>query len=72
MCEVLPFVDFERIRKADPKWYLGYSDNTNMTYLLTTLCDTAAVYGPCAASFGMEPPHESIKDTFALLRGEKI
>ena len=42
MCEVLPFVDFERIRKADPKWYLGYSDNTNMTYLLTTLCDTAA------------------------------
>lgn len=48
MCEVLPFVDFERIRKADPKWYLGYSDNTNMTYLLTTLCDTAAVYGPCA------------------------
>ena len=27
MCEVLPFVDFERIRKADPKWYLGYSDN---------------------------------------------
>jgi len=44
MCEVLPFVDFERIRKADPKWYLGYSDNTNMTYLLTTLCDTAAVF----------------------------
>lgn len=72
MCEVLPFVDFERIRKADPKWYLGYSDNTNMTYLLTTLCDTAAVYGPCAASFGMEPPHPSIKDTFALLRGKKL
>ena len=42
MCEELPFVDFERIRKADHKWYLGYSDNTNMTYLLTTLCDTAA------------------------------
>lgn len=72
MCEVLPHVDFERIRKADPKWYLGYSDNTNMTYLLTTLCDTAAIYGPCAASFGMEPPHPSIQDTFALLQGKKF
>ena len=28
---------------------MGYSDNTNMTYLLATLCDTASVYGPCAA-----------------------
>jgi muramoyltetrapeptide carboxypeptidase LdcA involved in peptidoglycan recycling len=54
MCEILPHVDFEKIKEADPKWYVGYSDNTNMTYLLTTLCDTAAIYGPCAAAFA--PP----------------
>lgn len=71
MCEILPHVDFEKIKCADPKWYLGYSDNTNMTYLLTTLCDTASVYGPCAAAFGMEPWHDAISDTFALLKGEK-
>ena len=39
MCEDLPYVDFEKIKEAKPKWYLGYSDNTNMTFLLTTLCD---------------------------------
>lgn len=72
MCEILDHVDFERIRKADPKWYLGYSDNTNFTFLLTTLCDTASVYGPCAGTFGMEPWHESLSDTMALLRGEKL
>ena len=27
MCEILEHVDFEAIRKAPAKWYLGYSDN---------------------------------------------
>ena len=70
MCEILDYVDFEAIRKADPKWYMGYSDNTNFTFLLATLCDTAAVYGPCAASFGMEPWHESLGDAYGILTGQ--
>ena len=72
MCETLDHVDFDRVRKAAPKWYMGYSDNTNFTFLLTTLCDTASVYGPCAPSFGMEPWHESIEDAYRVLRGEKL
>lgn len=71
MCETLDYVDFERIGRADPKWYLGYSDNTNFTFLLTTLCDVASVYGPCAAAFGMEPLHPSLNDAMLLLRGKK-
>lgn len=70
MCEVLSHVDFEKIKAAQPKWYMGYSDNTNMTYLLATLCDTASVYGPCAAAFGMEPWHQSLKDAFGILTGQ--
>lgn len=50
---------------------MGFSDNTNMTFLLATLCDTASIYGPCAAAFGMEPWHESLWDAYHLLRGEK-
>ena len=50
MCETMSHVDFERLKAAEPKWYLGYSDNTKMTYLLATICDTASVYGPCAAA----------------------
>ena len=71
MCEDLDFVDFERIKKAPPKWFMGYSDNTNFTLLLATLCDTASIYGPCAASFGMEPWHDAILDAFDLLHGKK-
>ena len=71
MCEILDKVDFDKIRKAKSKWYMGFSDNTNMTFLLTTLCDTASVYGPCAAAFGMEPWHENLWDAYHLLRGQQ-
>lgn len=71
MCEDLDYIDFERIKRAAPKWFMGYSDNTNFTYLLSTICDTASVYGPCASAFGMEPWHPSLEDAFAILTGEK-
>lgn len=72
MCEDLDFVDFKRIAKAEPKWFMGYSDNTNLTFLLPTICDVAAVYGPCAATFGMEPWHPSVSDAFGLISGKKL
>ncbi|MDE6924678.1 MAG: LD-carboxypeptidase [Acetatifactor sp.] len=71
MCEILPYVDFEKLADMKPKWFMGYSDNTNLTYLLATLADTASVYGPCAGAFGMEPWHEALKDAFGVLTGER-
>ncbi|MCC8028574.1 MAG: LD-carboxypeptidase [Lachnospiraceae bacterium] len=72
MCEDLNHMDFERIAAAEPKWYLGYSDNTNMTFLLTTLCDTASLYGPCGPAFGMEPWHPAIRAAFDVLTGKNL
>ena len=71
MCEVVPYMDFERMKQAEPKWYMGYSDNTHFTFLSATLMDTAAIYGPCAAAFGMEPWHPAISDAWELLAGKK-
>lgn len=70
MCEVVPFMDFARMSKARPKWFMGYSDNTHFTFLSAILMDTAAIYGPCAAAFGMEPWHESIQTAWDLLCGK--
>lgn len=70
MCEDVPYFDFEGIAKAEPKWFIGYSDNTNLTFLLTTICDTAAIYGPCAGEFGMNPWHKSISDSMNILTGK--
>lgn len=71
MYEILPFIDFEMI-KANPKWFIGFSDNTNLTFLLPTICDVATIYGPCAGSFAITPWHDSIKDAYDLLIGRKM
>lgn len=70
MCEILDYIDFIKIAEAPPKWFMGYSDNTNLTYLLATLCDVASIYGPCAPAFGMEPWHFSLQESMNVLCGE--
>ena len=72
MCEDLEFVDFKAIAAAKPKWFMGYSDNTNLTLTLATLCDTASVYGPNASSFGMRPLHPYLTDTLNVLSGKSL
>ena len=72
MCEDLEFVDFEGIAKAKPKWFMGYSDNTNLIHTLATMCDEASIYGPNASSFGMKPLHPYLTDTVALLEGKSL
>ena len=70
MCEILDHVDFKEIAAAEPKWFMGYSDNTNLTFLLATLCDTASIYGPCAPTFGMKPWHDNLHAAMGLLTGK--
>lgn len=61
MCEAMDHVDFEKLSYLVPKWFMGFSDNTNLAFLLPTICDVAAVYGPCACDFAMEPWHQVLK-----------
>ena len=72
MCGILPHIDFERLKEAPPKWFLGYSDNTNLIFPLALLCDTAAIYGPCAPAFGTEPRHEAIQMAEDVLTGKRL
>ena len=72
MSHTIDCVDFDKIKAADPKWYMGYSDNTNFIFLLTTMCDTAAIYGPNAPAYGQEPWHESLQDALDVLHGKNL
>ncbi len=71
MCEIVPFLDFDAIRKAEPKWFMGYSDNTNLTFLLNTLCDRSSIYSLCSSKFSPGNRHECTEDAFAVLTGRK-
>ena len=70
MCEMLPYVDFARLAKLPPKWFMGFSDNTNLTFPLTTLCDVATIYGPCMPSFYQKKWRLSELDAYRMLQGE--
>ncbi len=72
MCEVVPYIDFELVKKSKPKWFVGYSDNTNFIFDSVTIADTAAIYAPCAGDYGMEPWHPAVQDSYDLLTGKKL
>ncbi len=71
MCEILPFIDFELIKNSKPKWFIGFSDNTNLTFTLTTLSNLITIYGPCANKFFLHPFKYDSKDTLYILNGVK-
>ena len=71
MNEVLPELDFSKIAKLEPKWFMGFSDNTNLTFFLTLLCDWMTVYGPCAASFFQKKWRLCELDAYELLQGKR-
>lgn len=72
MCETLVNLDLERFKPAEPKWFMGYSDNTNFGFVLATVLDTASLYGPNSSEFGMEKWHESVQDCLDLLMGKNL
>ena len=71
MLEMIPYVKFDKLRKAKPKYFMGFSDNTCLTFTLNTLCDVAAIYGPCFGGFGMEPWDRSLNEALELITGKR-
>ncbi|MCR5431304.1 MAG: LD-carboxypeptidase [Lachnospiraceae bacterium] len=71
MCEDLRFVDFEKLAAAEPKWFAGYSDNTNLLLPLATQCDTAGIYGPNAAHFWADPFARHAREMLEIMKGER-
>jgi len=67
MCEILPYINFKKIKQAPHRFFMGFSDNTCLTYTLTTLCEVKTIYGPCAGSFAFKPFEYSTKDALDLL-----
>ncbi len=70
MIEILSYLDFDLLAKKEPKWFMGFSDNTNFTFYLTTLADVASIYGQCFPSFGRIPWHESCNDAIEVIKGK--
>lgn len=70
MNETITHVDFDELRSCKPKWFLGYSDNTNFIFPLVTITGVQGIYGPCISEFAMDWQSTQF-DSFALLEGAK-
>ncbi len=71
MNEILPFIDFEEIKGLPPKWFMGFSDNTNLTFTLATLSHLISIYGPCSPQFFSKKLRYAELDAMSLLKGKK-
>ena len=67
--EMLEHLDMNLI-KANPKWFQGFSDNTGLTFTITTNLDIATIYSNNFSSFGMETWHRSLIENIKILQGE--
>ncbi len=70
MNETISYVDFNELKNSDPKWFVGYSDNTNFIFPLVTIANTMGIYGPCISGYAKKW-EETEEDAFALLEGTK-
>ena len=71
LMEMLSYMDFDRI-KNNPKWFQGYSDNTGLAFLITTLCDIASIYCNNFNDFAMRSWHQSVANNWDVLCGRKV
>ena len=70
MCETISNMDFYELRDFKPKWFMGYSDNTNFIFPLVTITGVQGIYGPGICGFAKKW-EETEFDSFALLEGTK-
>lgn len=68
--EILDNLDLDVIKNSPVKLFCGCSDNTMLTFLLTTYCDIACVYGHNFYEIGIE--HKVIDDYIEFLRGNNL
>lgn len=72
LCEMLDYLDFDRIKKLNPKWMQGYSDITGISYLFNVNFDIPSLYAQTIKDYAMLPMHQSLIDALRIASGEEV
>ena len=70
--EILEHLDFEKMKRTNPKWVQGFSDSTVLTFLTTTILDTASIYCDNFGSYGMHKLARNLTDSIELMKGNEV
>ena len=72
LCEMLDYLDFDKIKALKPKWMQGYSDITGISYLFNTILDIPTMYCQTIKDYAMKPLHRSLVDSLEIEKGNEI
>lgn len=72
LCEILDYLDFDKIKTLKPKWMQGYSDITGIGYLFNTILDIPTMYGQTIKDYAMKPLHISLTNSLEIEKGNEI
>lgn len=72
LCEILDYLDFDKIKTLKPKWLQGYSDITGIGYLFNSILDIPTMYCQTIKDYAMKPLHRSLTDCLEIEKGNEI
>lgn len=72
LVEMIPYLDFEKIKTLKPKWMQGYSDITGINYLWNTLLERPSIYCEMIKKYAMRPLFRDLTDALRIASGEEI
>ena len=72
LCEMIEYLDFDKIKKLSPKWLQGYSDITGISFLFNTILDIPTMYFQTVKDYAMRPLHKSLIDALEIASGNGV
>ena len=72
LCEIIDYLDFDKIKKLKPKWMQGYSDITGISFLFNTILDIPSMYCQTVKDYAMRPLHKSLIDALEIESGNIV
>ena len=72
LVEMIPYLDFEKIKTLKPKWMQGYSDITGINYLWNTMLEIPSIYCETIKDYAMRPLFRNLTDALKIASGEEI
>lgn len=72
LVEMIPYLDFEKIKRLKPKWMQGYSDITGINYLWNTILEIPSIYCQTIKDYAMRPLFRNLTDALKIASGEEI
>lgn len=72
LCEMLDYLDWEKLKKLPPKWMQGYSDITGINFLFNTILDVPTMYCQTIKDYAMNPLFKNLTDALDIVSGKEI